>query len=110
MRALYALNLSETELLVGEIAAAVATAEKGVAHADRSGDAFRMIIVRTTHADALHAAGEGKGQGSVRRRRAAAAGLAAVRTIAVFVARVFLLRPAAFAGTSRGAGSGGPDH
>ena len=34
----HASNLSETELLVGEIAAAVATAEKSVALADRSGD------------------------------------------------------------------------
>jgi len=51
-------NLSEAELLVGDIAVAAATAEKAVALADRIGDAFRMIAYRTTQADALHAAGE----------------------------------------------------
>jgi len=51
-------NLSQTELLVGEIAAAVATAEKSVAHADRSGDGFQMLVNRATHANALHAAGQ----------------------------------------------------
>ena len=39
MRRSAASNLSETELLVGEIAAATATAEKAVALADRAGDA-----------------------------------------------------------------------
>ena len=38
--AIAASNLSETELLVGDIAAAAATAEKSVALADRAGDAF----------------------------------------------------------------------
>jgi hypothetical protein len=50
-------NLSEAELVVGEVASAVATAERAVAHADRSSDAFRMMGYRTTQADALHAAG-----------------------------------------------------
>ena len=56
--AIGASNLSETELLVGEIAAATATAKKAVALADRSGDPFQMMAKRVTHADALHAAGE----------------------------------------------------
>ena len=56
--AISASNLSQTELLVGEIAAAAATAEKSVAVADRSGDTFQMLVNRTTQADALHAAGE----------------------------------------------------
>jgi tetratricopeptide (TPR) repeat protein len=46
------------ELLVGEVAAAAATAEKAVALAYRAGDAFRMMLYQTTQADALHAAGE----------------------------------------------------
>jgi hypothetical protein len=50
-------NLSQTELLVGEVAAAVATAQQSVAHADRSGDEFQMLGRRAAHADALHAAG-----------------------------------------------------
>lgn len=50
-------NLSQAELVIGEIESAVATAERAVAHADRSGGAFLMIVRRTTHADALHAAG-----------------------------------------------------
>ena len=58
--ALSAANLSETELVVGEIAAATATAEKAVALAGRAGDAIRMMGNRTAHADALHAAGEGQ--------------------------------------------------
>jgi tetratricopeptide (TPR) repeat protein len=56
--AIGAANLSETELLVGEIAAAVATAEKCTEFVDRSGDAFCMVMIRTTLADALHAAGQ----------------------------------------------------
>jgi hypothetical protein len=56
--AVAAINLSETELIVGEIAAAAERAAKSVAHADRSGDEFRMMLSRATQADALHAAGE----------------------------------------------------
>jgi TIR domain len=55
--AIRASNLSQDELLVGEIAAAVPTAEQSVAFADRSGDEFWMMGFRTTYADALHAAG-----------------------------------------------------
>ncbi len=51
-------GLSETELLFGQIVAAVATAETSVALADRTGEAFQMMGYRTTQADALHAAGE----------------------------------------------------
>ncbi len=57
--AIAASNLSETELLVGNIAAAVATAENSVTLADRCGDAFQMMgYPTTTHADALLTAGE----------------------------------------------------
>jgi tetratricopeptide (TPR) repeat protein len=52
-----AANLSNAELLVGEIAAALATAEQSVAHADYSHDEFWMIVSRAVHASALHAAG-----------------------------------------------------
>jgi hypothetical protein len=52
-----AANLSQAELLVGEIAAAVATAELSLAHADRSGHQGQMMANRTTYADALQAAG-----------------------------------------------------
>jgi hypothetical protein len=55
--AIAASNLSQAELLAGEVAAAVATAERSVAHADRNGDAFQMMVNRATYADALHAAG-----------------------------------------------------
>ena len=53
-------NLSETELLVGEVAAAVATAEQSVAHADFSSDMLMIIGSRTTRADAVLAAGDWK--------------------------------------------------
>jgi tetratricopeptide (TPR) repeat protein len=58
--AIEASNLSQTELLFGKIAAAVVSAEKAVALADRATDKFRMMANRTTLADALHAAGEWK--------------------------------------------------
>jgi tetratricopeptide (TPR) repeat protein len=56
--AIVASNLSETELLVGEIAAATATAEKAVSLADLSAEPFQMLTKRVTHGNALHAAGE----------------------------------------------------
>jgi tetratricopeptide (TPR) repeat protein len=49
--------VSEAELLVGEITAAVGTAERSVAYADRSGYEYEMMSKRTTYANALHAAG-----------------------------------------------------
>jgi hypothetical protein len=54
--AITAFNLSDAELVLGEVAA-VATAEQSVTHADQSGDAFAMIVSRATHANARHAAG-----------------------------------------------------
>jgi tetratricopeptide (TPR) repeat protein len=56
--AISAANLSQAELLVGEITAAVATAEKSVAYADQSGDRFQMISGHALHAILLHAAGQ----------------------------------------------------
>jgi hypothetical protein len=50
-------NLSELELTLGEVARAVTDAEQSVTYADRSGDAFQRMGLRTTHADALHQAG-----------------------------------------------------
>ena len=51
-------NLSELQLTLGEVAAAVASAERSVDHADRSGDLFQRMARRTTHADALHQYGD----------------------------------------------------
>ena len=50
-------NLSELELTLGEVAAAVQDAEQSVTHADCSGDAVERMVTRTTHADTLHQAG-----------------------------------------------------
>ncbi|MGO9740879.1 MAG: SEFIR domain-containing protein [Roseiarcus sp.] len=50
-------NLSELELSLGEVGAAARYGEAGIAHADRSGDAFQGTGNRTTLADALHQAG-----------------------------------------------------
>jgi hypothetical protein len=55
--AVRASNLSETELLAGDVSAAVSMAERSVAHADRSADEFQIMTKRTTEANALHAAG-----------------------------------------------------
>lgn len=52
-----AINLSELELTLGEMTAAVKYAEQSMAHADRSADALQRLAGRTTHADALHQAG-----------------------------------------------------
>ena len=51
-------NLSQLQLTLGEVAAAVASAERSVDHADRSEDLFLRMAFRTTHANALHQYGE----------------------------------------------------
>jgi tetratricopeptide (TPR) repeat protein len=55
---IFASNLSETQLILGDIAAAQASGEKSVAYADINGNWFEMMAHRATHADALHAAGK----------------------------------------------------
>jgi tetratricopeptide (TPR) repeat protein len=55
--AIIASNLSELELTLGEVSAAVSDGEQSVTFADRSADAFWRMGSRTTHADALHQAG-----------------------------------------------------
>lgn len=55
--AIAASNLSESHLLGGEIAQAVASAERSVTIADRSGNDFQMMAGRVILADAFHAAG-----------------------------------------------------
>jgi len=56
--AIGASNLSEAELSIGEVAAAVTTAEQSVAHAPQSDNEFQMIVNRATYAIALRAAGQ----------------------------------------------------
>ncbi len=51
-------NLSGLALTLGDLAGAVQYAEQAVSHADRSGDAFMRLAVRTNHATALHQAGQ----------------------------------------------------
>lgn len=55
--AIRASNLSELELTLGGVGAAVQDAEQSVTHADRSGDTFLRMAMRASHADALHQAG-----------------------------------------------------
>jgi len=55
--ALLSSNLSELELMLGEVAVAVEDAEQSVTYADRSGDAFWKMASRSKIADALHQAG-----------------------------------------------------
>jgi hypothetical protein len=57
--AVRASNLSELELTLGDVGAAIRDAETAVAHADRGGDEFRRMAHRTTHAEALHQGGMG---------------------------------------------------
>lgn len=52
-------NLSETELIIGDVASAVTTAERAIAHVHRSGNAFVMMSISLRIlADALHTAGQ----------------------------------------------------
>jgi tetratricopeptide (TPR) repeat protein len=51
-------NLSQTELVFGDIPAAVATAEKSVALADSASATFWMMANRAVHAVALHCSGD----------------------------------------------------
>jgi len=51
-------NLSELEVTLGRVDEAVQDAGRGVEYADRSGDAFWRMGLRTTRADALFQAGE----------------------------------------------------
>ncbi|NOT00101.1 MAG: AAA family ATPase [Phycisphaerales bacterium] len=50
-------NLSELQLTLGDVRAAVADGKQSVEHADRSEVEFQRMISRATHADALHHAG-----------------------------------------------------
>jgi hypothetical protein len=50
-------NLSELELTLGDVSAAVDDAEQSVTYADRSGEWHQQLTKRATHADALHQAG-----------------------------------------------------
>ena len=56
--AIIASNLSELELTRGEVSAAVATGQQSVTYADHTEDTFQRMSKRTTHADALHQAGQ----------------------------------------------------
>ena len=55
--AIRAANISDAELIIGEVVAAVTMAGQSVVYADRSGDEFEMLTKRVAHAGALHAAG-----------------------------------------------------
>ncbi len=56
--AINASNLSELCLCLGDVGRATALGRESVALADRSGDEGQMFTKRTTHADALHQAGD----------------------------------------------------
>nr|VFK30197.1 MAG: hypothetical protein BECKMB1821G_GA0114241_10611 [Candidatus Kentron sp. MB] len=51
-------NLSELELTLGQVAAAVSDGARSVEYADQSEDDFLRMGFRTTHADALHQHGD----------------------------------------------------
>jgi hypothetical protein len=52
-------NLSETELLIGDVNSAVASSETAISSANRTNNKFWQTVARTTRAEALHAAGCG---------------------------------------------------
>ena len=51
-------NLSELQLTLGDVAQAVESGARSSRYADQSGDMFYRMAFRTTHADALHQAGD----------------------------------------------------
>ncbi|UJS24162.1 hypothetical protein [Thiothrix winogradskyi] len=51
-------NLSELQLTLGDVAQAVTIGARSSRYADQSGDMFLRMSTRTTHADALHQAGD----------------------------------------------------
>ncbi|SDZ74769.1 SEFIR domain-containing protein [Thiothrix caldifontis] len=51
-------NLSELQLTLGDVAQAVESGARSSRYADQSGDMFHRMSKRTTHADALHQAGD----------------------------------------------------
>jgi tetratricopeptide (TPR) repeat protein len=51
-------SLSELEVTLGDLPAAIRDARASVLYADRSGDAFLRMVFRATTADALHQAGQ----------------------------------------------------
>jgi tetratricopeptide (TPR) repeat protein len=51
-------NLSELEVALGRLRAAVDDGRRAIEFADRSGNVFLRMVTRTTAADALHQAGE----------------------------------------------------
>jgi len=51
-------NLSEMQLVLGQLSGAVASGERSVGYADQSGDLFHRMSGRATHADALHQVGQ----------------------------------------------------
>jgi tetratricopeptide (TPR) repeat protein len=54
-------TLSELQLALGEVAEAITLAEQSIHYADRSGNGFQRIAMRTTLADALHQTGKHSG-------------------------------------------------
>jgi tetratricopeptide (TPR) repeat protein len=55
--AISAINLSETELMVGEISEAIETAKTSILYADRFDEYFHIVYAWSTLADATHAIG-----------------------------------------------------
>jgi len=51
-------NLSQLELMLGDVAGALRDAEQSVTYAERSGESFDQVMNRCAHADALHHAGK----------------------------------------------------
>ena len=59
-------NLSGLEVTLGRLGEAVADARRAIEFADRSGDAFKQMGLRTTAADALHQSGQAGQQDEAR--------------------------------------------
>ncbi|MBL8873636.1 MAG: hypothetical protein JNK90_27925 [Planctomycetaceae bacterium] len=55
--AICANNLSELDVMLGQLLGAVTDARQSITYADESRDAFRRMLTRTTAADALHQSG-----------------------------------------------------
>ncbi|HEX9982952.1 MAG TPA: TIR domain-containing protein [Thermoanaerobaculia bacterium] len=104
-------NLSEFELTLGDVPSAVRYAEQGVQHADRSEAPFVIMVMRATHADALHQAGRVAEAGERFREAEALQREQASATPLLYSARGFRFCDLLLAGSERAAWSRclGPD-
>jgi tetratricopeptide (TPR) repeat protein len=108
--AISASNLSELELMLGDMASALQDAEQSVVYADRSCDLFRRLVQRGALADALHQAERREEAMGVFREAEAMQAEAEPGYPLLYSVRGFGYCELLLAGAERAAGGGPEDH